>query len=263
AVVEGMDEGATARIRDLAGNHAQGIAAAAALCGVAAKIVMPADAPHMKLARTRALGAEVITYDRAREDRVAIAGEIADACGGAFVHPFDNRDVIAGQGTAGLEIAADLAARDAVADQVLICCAGGGLSAGVGLAVRDRMPGAEIRTVEPAGFDDFARSLAEGERVSNAAAAGSICDALLVQTPGVRNFEIAKTHFSPGLVVTDEEALAAVRYAFEELKLVVEPGGAVALAVILSGKVATRGRTTVAMLSGGNIDPAVFANAIA
>ncbi|MEO1266182.1 MAG: pyridoxal-phosphate dependent enzyme, partial [Pseudomonadota bacterium] len=181
---------------------------------------------------------------------------------GVFIHPFDNAHVIAGQGTAGREIMEDLAARDVRADSILVCCAGGGLAGGIALAAQAADPDVAVHTVEPAGFDDFARSLQSGQPETNAKTSGSVCDALLVPTPGVRNFAIGKARFSDGLVVTDEEALAAVRYAFETLKLVVEPGGAVALAALLTGKAQARGRTTVAMLSGGNIDAATLARAL-
>ena len=245
------------------GNHAQGVAAAATLCGLKAAIVMPSDAPAVKVARTKRFGGEVISYDRTSEDRVAIARRACEERGAVFVHPFDDPDIIAGQGTAGLEIAQQAELANTRPDQLLVCCAGGGLSAGVAIAVRAAFPDVNVHTVEPAGFDDFARSLAGGEIVSNNLRSGSVCDALLVEQPGDLNFAIGREHFAPGLVVSDEEALAAVRFAFEELKLVVEPGGAVALAAVLTGKVATRGLTTVCLLSGGNVDPDLFARTVA
>ncbi len=244
------------------GNHAQGIAAAAALLGHRAAIVMPSDAPGLKVARTRDYGAEVVLYDRDSEDRVAIAEHLTKVRRAHFVHPFDDAHVIAGQGTVGLEIAEQARDQGLVPDQVLVCCAGGGLTAGVALGVHARFPAARIHTVEPHGFDDFARSLVAGERVTNVQKSGSVCDALLVDQPGRRNFEIARDHVHSGLVVSDQQALAAVRFAFTELKLVLEPGGAVALAAVLEGLVDTRDRVTVVVLSGGNVDPALFAEAI-
>jgi threonine dehydratase len=244
------------------GNHAQGVAEAARVLGMPATIVMPADAPAMKLARTRAMGAAVVTYDRRTEDREAIAHEIASRTGATFVHPFDDAGVIAGQGTVGLEIAEDCAAHGLFPDTVLVCCSGGGLVSGIALALEQLAPETAVHTVEPAGFDDYARSIAAGERLRNDAVSGSICDALMSATPGAIGFEIARRRLSPGVVVTDADALAAVAFAARELKLVAEPGGAVALAAVLSGRVPTRGRTVVAVLSGGNIDDAMLARAL-
>jgi len=244
------------------GNHAQGVAAAARMCGLSAAIVMPADAPAIKIARTKAFGAEVITYDRASEDRNVIAEQIRQARDAVFVPPFDDFDIICGQGTAGLEIADQADAIGVEPDQVLVCCAGGGLTAGVATALTARFPGCAVHTVEPAGFDDFARSLAADEICVNARKSGSVCDALLVDRPGTLNFAIGRELFGNGLVISDEEALAAVRFAFEELKLVLEPGGAVALAAVLAGKIGSKGRATICVLSGGNVDAATFARAI-
>ncbi|MEM7774532.1 MAG: threonine/serine dehydratase [Pseudomonadota bacterium] len=241
------------------GNHAQGVAAAAALCNVPAAIVMPSDAPPLKIERTRAFGAEVILYDRASEDRVAIAQDVCASRQADFVHPFDDPRVMAGQGTVGLEIVEQSAASDASPDQVLVCCAGGGLLSGITLAVKAASPQTTVHPVEPAGFDDFARSLAAGVRQQNTQRAGSLCDALLVEQPGELTFAVAKRHCSSGIVVTDAEACDAVRFAFRELKLVLEPGGAVALAAVLTGKVETAGKTIVCVLSGGNADPAIYA----
>jgi threonine dehydratase len=241
------------------GNHAQGVAAAATLCGLPSVIVMPADAPRLKLARTKAFGARVVTYNRTTEDRDAIARAICADTRAAFVHPFDDFNVIAGQGTVGLELMEQAALRNATPDAVLVCCSGGGLVTGVSLAVKAASSASEIYSVEPAGFDDFARSLASGHREKNAAMSGSICDALMANSPGEINFAIAQRTMAGGLVVTDDEVRAAMRFAFAELKLVVEPGGAAALAAVLSGKLPTRGRTIAAVLSGGNVDPAEFA----
>jgi threonine dehydratase len=244
------------------GNHAQGVAHSATLCGIKSVIVMPSDAPKLKISRTRAFGAEVVLYNRATEDRDAIAKVICDERKAAFVHPFDDPHVIAGQGTAGIELMAQAKAVGAVPDAVLTCCAGGGLTTGVAIAVKAANPKTEIFTVEPAGFDDFERSLRSGKREKNATASGSICDALLAQSPGEITFALAQKYVTGGLVVTDEEVRAAMRFAFLELKLVVEPGGAVALAAVLAGKLPTKGRTIVALLSGGNVDPADYAQII-
>jgi threonine dehydratase len=244
------------------GNHAQGVAAAATLMGLRSAIVMPADAPRLKIERTRAFGADVVPYDRVKEDRDAIARELCASRRAALVHPFDDPDVIAGQGTAGLEMMEQAEAVGALPDIVLVGVSGGGLIGGVSIAVKEKSPTTIIYSVEPAGFDDLARSLKAGTRERNSALSGSICDALLAAMPGELTFEIARRNLAGGLVVTDEEARAAVRYAFEELKLVVEPGGAVSLAAILAGKLPVAGKTVAAVLSGGNIDPALFAEII-
>jgi len=240
------------------GNHAQGVAAAATLCGMASVIVMPSDAPKLKLARTKAFGATVVTYDRVKEDRDAIARRICDERKAAFVHPYDDFNVIAGQGTVGLELMEQAAAVGAVPDAVLVCCSGGGLVTGTALAVKAASEKTEVYSVEPAGFDDFARSLKSGTREKNATMSGSICDALMANSPGEINFDIAKRTLAGGLVVTDNEVRTAMRFAFLELKLVVEPGGAAALAAVLADKLPTKGRTIVAVLSGGNADPAEY-----
>jgi threonine dehydratase len=244
------------------GNHAQGVAAAASLLGLKSAIVMPADAPRLKIERTRAFGAEVVVYDRVTEDRDAIARELCASRRAALVHPFDDPDVIAGQGTAGLEMMEQAEAVGAVPDVVLVGASGGGLISGVAIAVKEKSPSTLIYSVEPTGFDDLARSLASGAHQRNGALSGSICDALLAATPGELTFAVARRHLAGGLTVTDEEAKLAVRYAFEELKLVVEPGGAVSLAAILAGKIEPRGKTVAAVLSGGNVDPALFAEII-
>ena len=244
------------------GNHAQGVAAAAQLCGLPALIVMPADTPEIKKANTRGYGAEVVTYDRASESREEIADRIARERGAVIVPPFDHPDIIAGQGTAGLELAAQAAAMDARLDDVLVCCSGGGLAAGIALAMEAGSPGTVVHTVEPAGFDDHARSLRSGRRETNAKASGSICDALLSPSPGELTFAINGRLLGEGLVVTDAEAAAAMRYAFEVLKLVIEPGGAVALAAVLSGKIKTEGRTIGVIASGGNCDAELYARVL-
>ena len=244
------------------GNHAQGVAAAAALCDMPAVIVMPEDAPKLKVERTRASGAEIVLYDRATGDRFKIATDIAAERGADVVHPFDDPRVMAGQGTVGLELMAQAAEVGAAPDAVLVCTAGGGLLSGVALAVKAARPETTVHSVEPARFDDFARSLAAGERLQNEARSGSICDALLVDQPGVLTFGVATELCGAGIVVTDEEAADAMRFAFLELKLVLEPGGAVALAALLTGKFDAKGKTVVAVLSGGNVDPSLFSQVI-
>ncbi len=245
------------------GNHAQGVAAAARRLGVPATIVMPADAPAIKLRNTRALGAEVVLYDRLRESREEIAARLAQERGAVLVPSFDDPHVIAGQGTAGLEIVEQSRALGLALDDVIACCSGGGLVAGIALAVNGLSPGTRIWCAEPAGFDDHARSLAAGHRVRNAPGAQSICDALLAPEPGELTFAINAQRLAGGCVVTDDEVRAAIAYAVRVLKLVVEPGGAVALASVLSGKLEVRDRTVAVVLSGGNIEDATLAALLA
>jgi threonine dehydratase len=240
------------------GNHAQGVAAAGSLLGIHAAIVMPEDAPKMKIENTRRLGGEPILYDRYSGDREAIARELAARRGAELVPSYDHPDIIAGQGTVGLELMRQCAARGIVPDEVLIACSGGGLSAGCAVAIRGLRPETNVRPVEPEGFDDTARSLVAGERRTNDGHARSICDALQAATPGELTFEINRHLLSEGLVVSDEEVKAAMRFAFRHLKLVIEPGGAVPLAAILAGKLRTAGRVTIAIVSGGNVDWALF-----
>jgi threonine dehydratase len=245
------------------GNHAQGVALAAALHGIPAAIVMPSDAPAAKIAGTRALGAEVVPYDRTGEDREAIGARLAAERGLTLIRPYDDPLVIAGQGTCGLEIAAQAAAEGVAEADVLVCCGGGGLTAGIALALAAEAPGLRARTVEPAGFDDTARSLAAGRVLRNARAAGSICDAILTPEPGELTFPVMARLCGPGLAVTDEEALAAMAAAFRHLRVVLEPGGAVALAAALFRPGAVAGDAVIAVASGGNVDPAMFARALA
>jgi threonine dehydratase len=245
------------------GNHAQGVAAAAKLLSMPAVIVMPSDAPRPKRERTAELGAEVVLYDRARDDREAIARGIAEERHAVLVPPYDDPLIIAGQGTAGREIVEDLAALGLAPDVVIVNASGGGLTAGVALAVKARVPAAKVFTAEPAGFDDHARSFASGRRERNAALSGTICDALMAQSPGRITFEINRALVGAGVAASDQEVGHAVAFAFRELKLVVEPGGAVALAALLAGKIDVRDRIAVAVLSGGNVDPELFSRLVA
>lgn len=245
------------------GNHAQGIAAASALFGVPATIVMPSDAPKLKRDRTEALGARIVSYNRASGDRDAIAEALVDETGAVFVAPYDNACVISGQGTTGIELVRQAGEMGLVPDVVLTPCGGGGLTAGLALSVGKMLPDAQVITVEPDGFDDHARSFRSGQREHNPAKSGSVCDALLADRPGELTFEVNRSRVSEGIVVSDTEALAAVAYAWRELKLVVEPGGAVGLAAVLSGKINVKGRTVAVVLSGGNADPDVYARAVA
>lgn len=244
------------------GNHAQGVAEAARIMGAASTIVMPSDAPVTKIERTQRSGAKVVFYDRAGEDREKAVASVLKETGGVFIHPFNNRNVIAGQGTVGLELADDLETLGRKPDRVLVCTGGGGLTAGVALAIHNRFPEAVIHPVEPEGFDDYRRSLEADEILSNDRTAGSVCDAVITPTPGAIGFDINRKILSQGLIVSDQEALQAVRFAFEELKLVVEPGGAVALAALLKHAEAWRGETIVVTLSGGNIDSDVLETAL-
>jgi threonine dehydratase len=244
------------------GNHAQGVAAAAAIKGLPAVIVMPSDTPLIKIGNTKGYGAEVVTYDRVTESREEIAARLMAERGAIMVPPFEHQLIMAGQGTAGLEFADQARAMGAVLDEVIVPCSGGGLVAGVATALARVSPSTRVRTAEPEGFDDMARSLASGQRETNAKRGGSICDALLSPSPGELTFAVNLRLLGAGLVVSDQEAGAAVRYAFEKLKLVIEPGGAVGLAAVLAGKVVTRGRTIGLIASGGNVDAALYARLI-
>ena len=245
------------------GNHAQGIAEAARLAGVRATIVMPSDAPEAKRARTQASGATIIAYDRVSEDREAIGMGIAEREGATFIHAYDNPNVIAGQGTVGLEIADDCASLGVTPDIVLVRCSGGGLTAGTALAVTERYANTGIYTVEPEGFDDYRRSLEAGHIVANDRMSGSVCDALMSKEPGRIGFAINKQRLAGGLAVSDRASLEAVGFAYEHLRLIVEPGGAVALAALLNGQIEAAGKTVIIVLSGGNIDDAVLQTGIA
>ena len=245
------------------GNHAQGVAAAAKILGMPAVIVMPSDAPRPKRERTAALGAEVVLYDRDREDRTAIARDIAARRGAVLVPPFDDPMVIAGQGTAGREIVEDLTALGLTPDVVVVGASGGGLIAGIALAIKARVPGAKFYSAEPEGFDDTARSFKSGKREVNARMSGTICDALMTNTPGAITFEINRRLVGEGISASDAEVGRAVAFAFRELKLVVEPGGAIGLAALLAGKLDVKGKVVVGVLSGGNVDAELFHQLIA
>ena len=242
------------------GNHAQGVAAAGSLLGIRTAIVMPEDAPQAKLENTRRLGGELVLYDRYTGDREAIARALARERGAEIAPSYDHPDIIAGQGTVGLEIVRQCEREGLVPDQVLIPCSGGGLAAGSAVAIRALSPATAVHSVEPADFDDTRRSLAAGERVSNDPAARSICDALQAPLPGGLTFPLNRQLLAPGLAVSDDEVREAMRFAFRHLKLVVEPGGAVALAAVLAGKLPLRDRETVAVLSGCNVDAALFSS---
>ena len=249
------------------GNHAQAVALAARLSGRTATIVMPEDAPVAKIEGTRSYGAEVVLYDRYSQSREEIGAELAEKQSAELIAPFDDERVISGQGTAGLEIVRQLQEMDKQLDVFFCCCGGGGLMAGTSLALTHTFPEADLYTAEPAGFDDTARSLDAGERLSNDPSARSICDAIVTPAPGQLTFPIIQRLAAGGKVVTDDEALSAMKTAWDYFKLTVEPGGAVALAAALdAGFIASkRGgkrQTVVAMISGGNCDEAMFNRAL-
>ncbi len=243
------------------GNHAQGVAAAAQLFGIPALIVMPKDAPKAKIEGTRAYGAEIVPYDRVQDDREAIAGRIcAERCA-TLIRPYDDPGIIAGQGTAGLEIAEDAARFGISLDSVAAPCSGGGLVSGIALALKGAGVAAPVHSVEPENFDGMKRSLAAGERIAAPGGKLSVADALMAPVPGVQVFALAKDLLAPGIAVGDAELLRAVGFAATRLKLLIEPGGAAALAAFLAGKL--EGRTVGLVISGGNADFAAVADAVA
>lgn len=244
------------------GNHAQAVAAAAAAAGLQATVFMPADAPIIKRERTAAWGATIHDYDRRRDDREALARNFAAATGATLVPPFDHPHVIAGQGTLGLELAEAAAAQQLALDLLLAPAGGGGLIAGCALAFAALSPGTRIYAVEPEGWEDTGRSLRSGQRETAAGDGSLLCDALLSLRPGAITFPINQRLLAGGLTVTDTEVLAAMDFAFRELKLVVEPGGAVALAALLAGRLPVAGRAVGIVLSGGNVDPETYRRAI-
>jgi len=244
------------------GNHAQGVAAAAQMLGAPAIIVMPKDAPRMKVERTRRSGAEIVFYDRYTEDREEIGRAIVAERGMTLVPSYDDPHVMAGQGTLGLEVAEDVAAMGAQLDAMLVCTGGGGMIAGCATILSELSPATSVYAVEPEAFDDHARSLASGRLERIDPAARSICDALLTPSPGALTFPVNARLLAGAVGVSDEEVLRAMRLAFRELKIVVEPGGAVALAAALSDRLDLAGKTVAVTLSGGNVDEDLFARAL-
>lgn len=259
-----LDSAARARgvVAFSSGNHAMAVAAAAASMDIKAGILMPADAPMPKINGARSFGANVVLYDRLADDREAMAARMVEEWSATLVPPYDDADVIAGQGTLALEMIAQLASHEAVFDTVFIPCSGGGLSAGCALAFQKLSPKTTIYVVEPRGFDDTTRSLAAGYRVANSPGGKTICDALLVTSPGELTFAVNRRLISGGVVVSDEEVKEAMRIAFEQFKVVAEPGGAVALAGFLQKKVECRDKVVGVVLSGGNVNPALYATAL-
>ena len=244
------------------GNHAQGVALAAKVFGTQATIIMPHDAPANKVANTKAYGATVVHYERGVENREAIGQRLAQAHGLHLIKPYDDADVIAGQGTVGLELAEQMTEAGAQAKALLCCCGGGGLSSGIAVALAGLRPEITVHTAEPKGFDDTARSLALGERVSNPTEQGSICDAIVTPTPGELTFPLLQNHAGPGFAVSDDSVLGAMKTAFDTLKVVVEPGGAVALAAALDPTNLPDETELIVILSGGNVDQALLQKAL-
>ncbi|MBM2710307.1 threonine/serine dehydratase [Mesorhizobium caraganae] len=244
------------------GNHAQGVAASAAMFGVKAVIAMPADAPAMKIANVRKMGAQVVPFDRFRDDRMIVVRPYMDR-GMVLVPPFDDPAIISGQGTIGLELMRQANALGVSLDAVLIPCGGGGLSSGISIAVKDASPDTAVWAVEPEHFDDTRRSLAKGERVSNEPGHSSICDAILTAEPGAITFEINRKNLAGAIAVSDKAAAQAMRDAMAHLKLVVEPGGCVALAALSSGEIELSGKCVAVVLSGGNVDFSTYAEIMA
>ncbi|USG59826.1 threonine/serine dehydratase [Sneathiella marina] len=245
------------------GNHAQGIALSAQMLGIQATILMPEDTPQIKMDNTRGYGAEVITYDRYSESREEIGSKIADENGLTLVKPYDNHFVISGQGTTGIEIAEQLAEQDVTADICVCPAGGGGLIAGTSLALKELSPSTKVYSAEPEYFDDTKVSLECGTRVANTGGKKSICDAIVTPMPGEITFPVNKETLSGGLMVTDDEVRSAIREAFHHFKCVIEPGGAVAFAALLTGKIDISGKTVVAVASGGNIDPDLYREILA
>ena len=262
SAITALPEGVRGVLAFSSGNHAQGVAYAASLRGLSAVILMPADAPAIKIANTRALGAEVVLYDRATEDRDALGAALAQERGLALIPPFDHPQVIAGQGTVGLEIAEQARALGVTSAEMLVCCGGGGLTSGVALALEAEAPGFRVRTVEPEGFDDVAQSLVLGKVVTNPLRSG-LCDAIVTPAPGKLTWPILQRLCGPGLVVSDNQALRAMALAHERLKLVLEPGGAVALAAALFLPDQIEAETIIVTASGGNVDRELVLRALA
>jgi threonine dehydratase len=244
------------------GNHAQGVALAARMNGIPAVIIMPSDAPAVKIENTKALGAEVVLYDRATEDRDAVAAKFNEDRDLILVKPFDNAYVIAGQGTTGLEIAEQAATAGVTDADVLVCCGGGGLTSGIALALAEKAPDFTVRPCEPFEFDDVTRSLKSGKIEENTRRTGSLCDAIITPSPGEMTFPILKRLCGAGIVVTDDECLHAMALAFDRLKIVVEPGAAVALAAALFHGDEVKSKAVIAVTTGGNVDTSVFQMAL-
>ncbi len=244
------------------GNHAQGVAASAAMFGVRAVIAMPADAPAMKIGNVRAMGAEVVPFDRFRDDRMSVVRPYIDK-GMVLVPPFDDPAIIAGQGTIGLELTRQAKALGVELDAVVIPCGGGGLTSGISIAVKDGSPRTDVWAVEPEHFDDTRRSLAAGAPVANEPGYSSICDAILTAQPGEITFEINRRNLAGAIAVSDKATAQAVRDAMAYLKLVVEPGGCVALAALSSGEIELSGKCVAVVLSGGNVDFGTYAEIMA
>ena len=244
------------------GNHAQGVALTAREHGAPAVIVMPSDAPEVKIENTRALGAEVILYNRETEDRDEIGQRLSEERNLTLIKPYDAPMTIAGQGTVGLEIAEDMTALGVTEADVMVCCGGGGLTSGIALALAADAPGLRARPAEPEGFDDVTRSLKSGKIERNARLSGSLCDAIITPQPGDMTFPIMQEHCGPGVVVSEEECLRAVGLTFERLRIVVEPGGAAALAAALFHPDEFTGDAVIAVATGGNVDAEVFAKAL-
>ena len=245
------------------GNHAQGVALAAKLHGAPAVIIMPSDAPSMKIANTRGYGAEVVLYDRWTESREDIGAKLASDRGLTLIKPYDEPMVMAGQGTCGLEIAAQAAEAGVTRADVLVCTGGGGLLSGIALALEADAPGLRARPVEPKDFDDTRRSMEAGKRLANAEGVRSICDAIISPMPGELTFPVTNRLCGPGVVVTDDEARRAMAAAWKHLKVVAEPGGAVALAAALFHPNTIEGDAVICTISGGNADAEMFASALA
>lgn len=244
------------------GNHAQGVARAVTTRGINATIIMPADTPATKIEGTKAYGAEVVTYDRYSESREDIGAALSQKLNADLIKPYDDVRVIAGQGTVGLEIARQAAAMGIVPDALLCCCGGGGLIAGTSIALHAHFPDTKIWCAEPEFYDDTKRSLESGERQRAQTEKTSICDAIVTPEPGVLTFPINRTHLSGGAVVSDEHVLKTVATLFKHLKIIVEPGGAVAVAAALTGQIPKDAQTIVAVASGGNIDADMFKRAL-
>ncbi len=265
SAVSALDPDTRARgvIAFSSGNHAQGVARAAALHGAPAVIVMPSDAPALKIANTRGFGAEVVLYDRAaHETREEIGAKLSAERGLTLVRPYDEPQVIAGQGTCGLEIAGQAREAGIETADVLVCTGGGGFASGIALALEAEAPGMRVRPVEPEGFDDVRRSLISGGIERNDRLSGNICDAIITPQPGDITFPILRRLAGPGLAVSEDEALRAMAQAFLRLKVVAEPGGAVALAAALYHPDEIEGDDVIVTISGGNVDPAMFARAL-